>query len=342
MLSQKTPMKNIGTALLAGIAAFSLLLMMTVSVFANTVHIYDKAGVLNASQVQSNAANLPYDVDIYTVNTFTGDRAAFQQETATHTANNPRLVVIAIDTVHHFVDVKAGSQVQLSNNNAQAAVNAFVNSYKSGGYTGATNAALGSLQNSLSVASGSGSNGSAPPVQSQGGLFSGIGFSALCGIGLLVLAGVAVFAFVRRRSQPTGGGFGWFNQRRANIPPQEPYYNQPYNQGYPPNYGPGYPGYNQGGGINPLAAGGLGAAAGGLIGYELGKEAGERQGNEQGNQGNQGNDYGNNNGGNFGGGASGDFGGGNNGGGDFGGGGGGDFGGGGGGGDFGGGGGGSF
>lgn len=331
MFSRKIRMKNIGIALLAGIAAFSLLLMMTVSVFANTVHVYDNAGVLNASQVQSNAANLPYAIDIYTVNNFNGDKTAFQQQTASHIANSPSLIVLAIDTAHHFIDIKAGSQVRLSNSQAQTATNAFVNSYGSGGYTGATNAALGSLQSSLSNASGSSSNGGAlPPAQPQGGgLFGGIGFSALCCIGLLVLAGAAAFAFIRRRSQPASG-FGWFNQRRANIPPQEPYYNQPYNQGYPPNYGPGYPGYNQGG-INPLAAGGLGAAAGGLVGYELGKEAGERDGNEQGNQGN---DYGNNNGGDFGGGASGDFGGGG-GGGDFGGGGGG-------GGDFGGGGSGSF
>ena len=53
-------------------------------------------------------------------------------------------------------------------------------------------------------------------------------------------------------------------------------FQQPYNQGYPPDYyGQGYPpgyygpGYPQRQGMNPWAAGGLGAAAGGLIGYEL-------------------------------------------------------------------------
>src|SRR2546430_5412194 len=79
--------------------------------------------------------------------------------------------------------------------------------------------------------------------------------------------------------------------------------------------------------MNPLAAGGLGAAAGGLLGYALGKGAGEREAREEqdysgGDQGSYGDG-----GGEYGGGKLGDFGGGGGGfwGGDFGGGGGGPF-----------------
>ena len=328
-------------AIVAIFAALCLLLLSAVTASANTVHVYDNASVLNASQVQSAASSLPYPMDIYTINSFNGTTSAFDQQTASHTANNANLIVMAIDTVHHHLAIKAGSRVPLSSGQVQNAISAFKNSYGNGDYTGASKAAISSLQSSLS-ASSSGNNGSggAPTPAPSGGVFGGLGFSTICCIGLLVLAGLAVFAFIRRRS---GGGL--FNRQNRTPVMQEPYpnqYNQPYNQGYPPpGYGPGYNQPRQG--MNPWAAGGLGAAAGGLAGYELGRMQGEREGQQ--NDQNFGNNGGyDNNAGNFGGGASGDFGGGNDGGGFIGdaGSGGGDFGGGGGGGDFGGGGGGNF
>jgi hypothetical protein len=305
--------------LIATLAAFGLLLVTTMGAFADTVNIFDKAGVLNSSQVQSEAAKLPYPVNIYTMNTFTGTETAFNQE-AVRTLNdlhNPRLIVIAIDTHNKFLAIVGGKSVSTANSVYNEAVNAFKSNYNNGDYTGATIAALHSLQSSLGATSGSG-NGS-------GLTTNAVGFSLLplCVIGLLVL-GLIV-----------GVGVLFMRRGRTRIPPYPMgnQYQQPYNQGYPPNnYGPGY---NQGPGMNPWVAGGLGAAAGGLIGYELGKDEGREQGQEQGNVG----------GGDFGGGAGGTFGG--DGGGDFGGGAGGDFGGGGdsgggAGGDFGGGGGGSF
>ena len=54
--------------LIATLAALCLLLVTTMGALANTVNIFDKAGVLNTSQVQSEAANLPYPVNIYTMN----------------------------------------------------------------------------------------------------------------------------------------------------------------------------------------------------------------------------------------------------------------------------------
>ena len=300
--------------LIATLAAICLLLVTTLGALADTVNISDKASVLNKSQVQSEAANLGYPVNIYTMNNFNGTESAFNQEAVRtlNDAHNTRLIVIAISTQPKFLAIVGGKDVSTSNSVYNDAVNAFKNSFNGGDYTGATIAALHSLQSSLGAASGSG-NGS-------GQTNSAVGFSLLplCLVGLLIL-GLIVIA-----------GVFFMRRARKRIPPYPMgnQYQQPYNQGYPPNY---YgPGYNQGSGVNPWVAGGLGAAAGGFIGYELGKDEGREQGVEQGNIG----------GGDFGGGAGGTFGG--DGGNDFGGGAGGDFGGGGGGGDFGGGGGGDF
>ncbi len=284
---------------LLGLLAVLLLILVGARGTSDTVHVYDNAHVLDTNRVQSEASSLPYSVDIYTVNTFTGSKAAFDQETRAKLGNNPDLIVIAIDTVHHHMAIVRGANVPLSSSQIQSAISAFASNYGNGDYTAATIACIDSIRNSLGTSSGS-----------AGGIFSGI-LGVLCIGGLVILGIIIVGAVLLRRS------FGGF---RRSTPMGMPY-QQPYNQPYPPNYYP--PNYNQGSGVNPWVAGGLGAAAGGFLGYELGKEAGEREGGDQG-QGDGGSA-----------GGSGDFGGGNNGG-DFGGGGGGDFGGGGGG-DFGGG-----
>ncbi|HLG65260.1 MAG TPA: hypothetical protein VKY19_25235 [Ktedonosporobacter sp.] len=326
--------RGLGKALLATVVALSLLLLAAVSVLADTVRISDQAGVLNASQVRSVGSSLGYPVDIYTTSNFSGTKQSFNQHTAGR-IDNARKIVIAVDTTNHYLAIAGGRSVPLTNSQYSDAVNAFRGSYAGSDYTGATIAALRSLQSSL-AASGGNNGAGVTPAPAGGGIFSNFATSTLCCIGLIVLALIALFAFVRRRaSRGLFGGFG----RQGNA------YNQPYNQpynlgGYPPNYyGPG-----QGqGGMNPWAAGGLGAAAGGLLGYELGKNQGEREGGNQGQGdfgggaggnfgGDQGGGFG---GGDFGGGAGGGFGGdqgGGFGGGDFGGGSGGDFGGGGGGG----------
>ncbi|SRR5579883_96252 len=271
------PARRLGTGLLATGIAGCLILMVTVVAFASTVHVYDQAGVLNASQVQSAAQSLPYPMDIYTTNTYNGNSSSFIQQTRSH-ITSANLIVMAIDTRHHYLAIEGGSSVPLSNSQYSSAVNAFTSNYNSGGYTGATIAAINSLRSSLGASSSSSSGTSA---SSGGGWNFGLG--TLCCVGLLILAAIALFSVFRRRRR------GFFGQ------PQPPM-GGPYQQGYPPNY---YgPGYNQGSGINPWVAGGLGAAAGGLAGYELGKQAGEREG-QGGNPGNEGN---------FGGGAAGSFG----------------------------------
>lgn len=266
---------------------------------SNIVHIYDNAGVLNQSQVQSEASTLPSSIDIYTVNTFNGTKAEFDQTTRNKLGNNPNLIVMAIDTVHHHLAIVRGSNVSLSSSQIQSAISAFSSNYGNGDYTGATIASIDSMRNSLG---GSGAGG-------------GLG---LLLVAILVIVGIfLLFGFFMRRRFS-----GYRTAAPMGIPYQQPYNQPPYNQPYPPGYYP--PGYNQSPGMNPLVAGGIGAAAGGLIGYELGKEAGEGDANQQG-QGDGGwaggsGDFGGNNGGDVGGG--GDFGGG---GGDFGGGSSGDF-----------------
>jgi hypothetical protein len=261
----------------------------------NTVHVYDNASVLDQNRVQSEASSLPSSIDIYTVNTFTGSKTAFDQTTRGKLGNNPNLIVVAIDTVHHHLAIVRGSNVSLSSSQIQSAISAFAGNYGNGDYTGATIASIDSMRNSLGTGGGSGV----------------LGFLL---VAILVIVGIfLLIGFFMRRS------FGGF---RRSAPVGMPY-QQPYNQPYPPGNYP--PGYNQGPGMNPWVAGGLGAAAGGLIGYELGRESGENQGNQEG-QGDGGwaggsGDFGGSGGGDFGGGGSGDFGGG--GGGDFGGGGGG-------------------
>jgi len=296
---------------LAIVAVFFLVLVSACG-GSNAVHVYDKAGVLDQNRVQNEASSLPYSMDIYTVNTFTGTKAEFDQTTLAKLGNNSNLIVMAVDTVHHHLAIVRGSNVPLSKSQIQAAVNAFSSNFGSANYTGASIATIDSLHNSLGVSSGS----------PGGGLFSGL-FGTLCIVGLVILGVILLLGVLARRRW---GGY------RGSAPMGMPY-QPPFNQGYPPNYyGP--PGYNQGPGMNPWAAGGLGAAAGGFLGYELGKEAGEREAGEQ-QQGDGGwagasGDFGGGGGGDSGGGggdsgggASGDFGGG--GGGDSGGGGSGDF-----------------
>lgn len=338
--TSRTQVRRLGTGLLATVCAFFLLLVMTTAAFANTVNINDRAGVLDQSRVRSAASSLSYPVDIYTINNFSGSTSSFDQ-TAKGSVNSSNKIVIAIDTVHKHLTIVGGSSVSLTNNQYADARNAFANSFRSdSNYTSATVAALQSLQ-------GASSGGALSVPGVNGGGFSW--GSTLCCVGLLVVAAFVLFGVLRRRRGGGGGLFG--GGGGGGLFGRRPNYGPNYNQGgYPQNYGPNYPGgYNQNQGMNPLAAGGLGAAAGGLVGYELGKQAGEHD--ERGDQGNFGSDQGGFGGGasgdfgggdnNGGGGASGDFGGGDNsgggfggGGGDFGGGGGGDFGGGGGGGSF--------
>jgi hypothetical protein len=112
------------------------------------VTIYDQAGVLDQESVRNQATTVGYPVNTYTVNNFVGTNADFDQEARGH-VTNARLIVIAIDTLHHHLTIVGGSKVLLSDSQYNDAINAFRNSYSSGGYTGATIAAINSLKGSL-------------------------------------------------------------------------------------------------------------------------------------------------------------------------------------------------
>src|ERR1700694_1861097 len=104
----------------------------------NTVHVYDNAGVLDQNRVQSEASSLPSSIDIYTVNTFTGSKTAFDQTTRAKLGNNPQLIGVAIDRVQCHRAIVRGSNVSLSSSQIQSALSAFAGSYVNGDYTGAT------------------------------------------------------------------------------------------------------------------------------------------------------------------------------------------------------------
>ena len=308
---------------LSGLFALFLMLALSAYSFGNPVQIYDGARVLNAPQVQNAASRLSHPVAIYSTNTFQGTQTDFQR-TATQKLNgNPNLIVMAIDTAHHYIFIAHGPSVPLSSPGVRQAVSAFSANYGNGDYTSASLAALSSLQNSLSGSYAT--NTTRPQVNTNRG--AGFVFSPVwlcCAIPvLLILAGI-LFGVARRgqgRSMLSGPGRGGPAPYRPDMPPdynpanQGPYYGQPYGQ-------------PQRGGMNPWAAGGLGAAAGGLAGYELGRMQGERQGEQDMGYGDPGQfgaggDFGGDMGagGNFGGdqGAGGDFGSGGSFGGDFGG-----------------------
>ena len=271
--------------LLAFFTACSLVVFTAGAALANTVEIYDDSRVLNTSQVRSDASSLSDPIRIYTTTDYANSNSSFDQATK-QKINTSHTLVIAINTLSHHLAIVGGSSAGLSSSQYQDAVSAFTSHFSSGGYTGATIAAIDSLKSAL-----------------KGGGFGSILLGALCCVVLLLVIGGSVFGFVRRRS-------------RGNVAPTfAPNYGAP-------NYGPGaYP--QQQGGMNPWVAGGLGAAGGGFVGYELGKMEGEREARRE--MEGQGYYGGGNFGdaGGFGGGASGDFGGGgdNFGGGNFGGGG---------------------
>lgn len=277
----RSPLAVLRTSLIASIAAIALLFVVTAGALADTVNITDNAGVLNQSQVRSAASNLPYPVDIYTISNFNGSDSSFDRTVRSKIDRNNK-IVIAINPAGRHVAIAGGKDVNLGTSDYSRARTAFTDTMKqnSSNYTGATVNALNSLNNSIS--SRGGNNSSPIPGFSSGG--GGFPWTTCCCTVLLILGAVAVFgAFFNRRRTGSWNNFsGW--GRRQNVPPYDP--NQPYNQ-YNQPYGPGYPQQNQG--MNPWAAGGLGAAAGGLIGYELGKNQGENQGGNQGGGGASGN-----------------------------------------------------
>lgn len=232
-------------ACLALVTVCSLFLLTTLTVQANTVTINDQAGVLDAGRVQAEAAQLPDPMLIYTTETLTGDQDALDQSTRAQLPDQ-NAIAIGIDTINRHLSIEAGTNVQLSNSQASDAVSAFQSNYNGGDYTGATIAAIDSLQNALS-----GGGGMTP---------WGVAVAILLCIAVVVLI---AFAIIRRR---TGGSNGPPRIGRWRIWPWAtpyPYNDGIYTTGALPrgNYGGG-----AGGGFGGGAGGGFGGGGGGGFG----------------------------------------------------------------------------
>ena len=230
---------------------FSLLCMLFVvstgHAYANSVTINDQSGVLNASKVRSDAAQLPVSVLIYTTRTFTGDQAALDTDARNHLSST-NTIDIAIDTVQRHLSIQSGSQVKLSDGQASNAVDAFKNSFNNGDYTGATIAAVDSIHDALTTGSSSGGMTQVGTIVASilGGIF----------LIILVLFIRGVVRNRRRGGPPRGGGRRWGNREWNNG-----------NRGYYP-----YPVYTNNPGANTTGAGsnfgggGFGGGAGGSFG----------------------------------------------------------------------------
>jgi hypothetical protein len=115
------------------------------------VQIDDSSSVLNQEQVRIEGAKLPYPLYVYTTYTFTGTNSAFDQDAANHLTSTT-FIVIGIDTVHKHLAIVGGKSVPLSHTQYAQAVSAFINTFHTTDYTGATIAAIHSLQSSLKSA----------------------------------------------------------------------------------------------------------------------------------------------------------------------------------------------
>ncbi|HEY0755002.1 MAG TPA: resistance to Congo red protein [Ktedonobacteraceae bacterium] len=263
LLNQRSPRRSF-------LGLLAALLMLTISACGSkqSTQIYDNARVLKSSQVQSAASNLTHPLAIYTTNTFQGTNADFQRAAVQKLNGNSDMIVMAIDTNSRYIYITRGADVPLSSVGINQAVSSFSRSFNNGDYTNASIAAVNSMQSSLGVNS-----------QNR----AGATFSPLIPclvLPLLLLLGVALFGISRRnRLRPMTGRETQWQPSRDSQRNEGPYYgpDQGPNQGYGP-YNQGY-NANQRRGLNPWAAGGLGAAAGGIAGYELGKRSGEHVNN---------------------------------------------------------------
>jgi hypothetical protein len=241
------------------------LLLPAVAAWAGVVNIYDAAHVLDATRVQNAAATLPEPVSIYTTTKDAEDNAAFDRETQSHVTAS-KIIVIAVNTQSHHLAIRTGAESGVAQNDAVAATQAFVTSFKNtGDYTSATIAALDSMRAAIQRAVGTNAG------QSRRGASSSTSWasSLLClgVVAILVVAAAAVVINLRNRrgrAAPPGLGDG--------IP------GGGLGGGGYPGGGPGYYGPpQQPAGVNPWVAGGVGALGGGLLGYELGRMEGQSE-----------------------------------------------------------------
>jgi hypothetical protein len=278
----KTLQWGIGGMLILLIGLGTIFLPLgTNTVHAASVHIRDDARVLDVDQVRSQASQLSHPVSISTMRAFSGPKSDFIRSTEQVLAGQDA-IAIGISAEQRYLAIVSGKQTGLNAEQIEQARQAFAKAYGSnagvnGNYTGATLAALQSLQASL------GNDGIRNTLPSSGSVLG----NPLTWLLLLTLIAGAFFVFRRfsgqRNRMNPPMGMPW--QERPG--PKDEYSRVDSDPGYgPPGYGgPMYrPSYPPQRGMNPWAAGGLGAVGGGLLGYGLGRMAGEHEQPPQGNE----------------------------------------------------------
>jgi hypothetical protein len=229
--------------LLAPFLVLTLLSVTTMRTYAvGKVTINDASNVLNVQQVQDDAKQFPDPLLIYTTRSFTGDQNALNGQTRGY-VNDPGEVVIGIDTVQRHLSIESGESVKLSDSQVNDAIDAFRSDINGSDYTSATNAAIDSLQSSIT---GKSPNGITPWGVLMAGVLAVI----------VIVLGVLIFRRWRANRNnsgtPPGGGGG----RRRSI----------WNNGYyGGTYYPGQQIYN-GGNHTGTNSGNYGGGAGGTFG----------------------------------------------------------------------------
>ncbi len=179
---------SIVLVLAAFVAAFSFLLVTSLSAEANAVTITDQARVLDGGRVQAEASKLANPIVIFTTRTFGGDQHALNQA-AREQLPTQDAVAIEIDTTHRHLSIESGIKVKLSNDQASDAVSAFKDSFHDGDYTGATIAAIDAVRDAL--------NGGGSSLSTVGAI-----------VGLLIAGGTIglVFFIIFRGKRPPRSG----------------------------------------------------------------------------------------------------------------------------------------
>lgn len=200
--------RKIVPALLATVIALCMLMATSFTASASTVRISDPVQVLNVSQVTNEGSKLPYALDIYTTNTYTGTSSDFAARTISAHLTSAKLIVIAIDTTHRYLAIVGGKSVPLSTSQYNAAGSAFKNNVTGNHYTDATIAAIHSLASALAASSSSTSSKSSP--------LSGVIIVGLIVIVVVLIVISAIFKFIRRLL-----GFAPPPRRERQAPPRD-------------------------------------------------------------------------------------------------------------------------
>ncbi|MBO0781908.1 MAG: hypothetical protein J2P37_24070 [Ktedonobacteraceae bacterium] len=162
---------------------------------ANTVTINDLANVLDANKVKAEGEKLPNSILIYTTRSFTGGNDEFKQ-LVTNLKAGDDAISMGIDVQNRYFYITGGKNVKVTDEQWNSAYEAFKDNIHGDDYTGATVAAIQSVNDTLNGVSG------------KGGLTpSGvIAIVILVAVAIVVLVIIIASARARRGGPPPKGG----------------------------------------------------------------------------------------------------------------------------------------